>query len=165
MDVTIKVRRYDPEAENPEAYWQEFTVAAEDKSTVLDALIKIREDMDGTLSLRCSCLSSICGSCAVRVNGQARLACKTQVSEVSGPDNAIVVEPAGNMGTIKDLVVDFGTFWDKIVAIEPYLQPQGPEPEGEYLASNESLPTSTLHLMKFSQSTLTVPGKSITWAV
>ncbi len=142
MDVTIKVRRYDPEAENPEAYWQEFTVGAEDKSTVLDALIKIREDMDGTLSLRCSCRSSICGSCAVRVNGQARLACKTQVSEVSGPDNAIVVEPAGNMGTIKDLVVDFGTFWDKIVAIEPYLQPQGPEPEGEYLASNESM----LHL-------------------
>jgi succinate dehydrogenase / fumarate reductase iron-sulfur subunit len=142
MDVTVKVRRYDSEAENPEPYWQEFTVSAEDKSTVLDALIKIREDLDGALSLRCSCRSSICGSCAVRVNGRARLACKTQVSDVAGSDLSLVVEPAGVMPVVKDLVVDFGKFWEKIVAIEPYLQPQGPEPEGEYLASNESM----LHL-------------------
>ena len=78
MDVTIRVRRFDPEAENPESYWQEYPVTIEDNGTVLDALIKIREEIDGTLTLRCSCRSAICGSCAMRINGHAALACKTQ---------------------------------------------------------------------------------------
>lgn len=142
MDITLKVRRYDPEAENPEPYWQEFLVSLEDKATVLDALIKVREDVDGTLSLRCSCRSAICGSCAMRVNGHAVLACKTQAADALDQDNKITVEPAGVMQVVKDLVVDFKLFWDKIMAVEPYLQPQGEEPEGEYIASNESM----LHL-------------------
>ena len=70
------------------------------------------------------------------------LACKTQASDAVGPDGVIVVEPPGVMPVIKDLVVDFKPFWDKIREVEPYLQPQGEEPEGEYLASNESM----LHL-------------------
>ena len=142
MDVTLRVRRYDPEAESPEPYWQEFPLSVEDNATVLDALIKVREEVDGTLSLRCSCRSSICGSCTVRVNGHACLACKTQVGQVSDHDGKIIVEPPGVMPVIKDLVVDFGLFWDKIVEVEPYLQPLGVEPEGEYIASNESM----LHL-------------------
>ena len=142
MDVTIKVRRFDPEVEDPAPYWQDFTVALQDSATVLDALIKIREEVDGTLSLRCSCRSSICGSCAMRINGHACLACKTQVRQAIGPDNSITVEPAGVMPVVKDLVVDFDMFWDKIMAVEPYLQPEGPEPEAEYIASNESM----LHL-------------------
>ena len=142
MDVTLKVRRYDPEAENPASYWQEFPVSIEDNATVLDALIKVREDVDGTLSLRCSCRSSICGSCAMRVNGHACLACKTQAVQAVDAANTIVVEPAGVMPVIKDLVVDFNLFWDKIVEVEPYLQPHGDEPEEEYIASNESM----LHL-------------------
>ena len=75
MDVTLNVRRFDPEADRPAAFWQEYPVSIEDNATVLDALIKIREEVDGTLSLRCSCRSSICGSCAVRINGHAALAC------------------------------------------------------------------------------------------
>lgn len=142
MDVTIKVRRFDPEVENPAPYWQDFTVALEDSATVLDGLIKIREEVDGSLSLRCSCRSSICGSCAMRINGHAGLACKTRVLQVIGPDNSIIVEPAGVMPVVKDLVVDFEMFWDKIMAVEPYLKPEGPEPEAEYIASNESM----LHL-------------------
>ena len=56
--------------------------------------------------------------------------------------DVIDVEPAGNMPVIKDLVVNFDLFWDKIMEVEPYLQPQGPEPEQEYVVSNESM----LHL-------------------
>ena len=78
MDVTLRIRRYDPEAYNPEPYWEEFSVSVEDNATVLDALIKVREDVDGSLTLRCSCRSSICGSCAMRINGHSALACKTQ---------------------------------------------------------------------------------------
>ena len=142
MDVTVRIRRYDPEVENPESYWQEYPITLEDSSTVLDALIKIREEQDGTLSLRCSCRSAICGSCAMRINGHAGLACKTQASNALVEGNTIVIEPAGVMPVIKDLVVDFDLFWDKIREVEPYLQPHGEEPEGEYIASNESM----LHL-------------------
>ncbi len=142
MDITLRVRRYDPETENPKAYWQEFPVSLDEHSTVLDALIKVREEVDGSLSLRCSCRSSICGSCAVRINGHAGLACKTQASDAVDQDNTIVVEPPGVMPVIKDLVVDFKLFWDKIMEVEPYLQPEDPQPEEEYIASNESM----LHL-------------------
>ena len=142
MDVTVKVKRFDPEADHPESYWQEYAVALPDNATVLDALIKIREEQDGTLTLRCSCRSAICGSCAMRINGHAALACKTALSRVLDGDNAVVVEPAGVMPVVKDLTVNFDPFWDKIRAVEPYLQPQGAEPEGEYIASNESM----LHL-------------------
>ena len=142
MDVTLNIRRFDPEADQPAPYWQKFPVSIEDNGTVLDALIKVREEIDGTLSLRCSCRSSICGSCAMRINGHAGLACKTQAAAVLQEDNLITVEPAGVMPVVKDLVVDFDLFWEKIRAVEPYLQPQGPEPEGEYIASNESM----LHL-------------------
>ena len=139
MDVSVRIRRYDPESENPESYWQEFPLTLEENATVLDALIKIREEQDGTLSLRCSCRSSICGSCAMRINGQAALACKIQAANALGEGNTIIVEPAAVMPVIKDLVVDFDLFWDKIREVEPYLQPQGEEPEGEYIASNESM--------------------------
>ena len=142
MDVTIKIKRYDPEVEAPESYWQDFSLTLDDSATVLDGLIKIREEMDGTLSLRCSCRSSICGSCAMRINGHAGLACKIQARLAVDDDNVITIEPAGVMPVVKDLVVDFDMFWSKIMAVDPYLQPEGPEPDAEYIASNEAM----LHL-------------------
>ena len=142
MDVKVKIRRYDPDIEPPVSYWEEFSLAVPETATVLDALIQIREDMDGTLSLRCSCRSAICGSCAMRVNGHAVLACQTKASESLDSEGIITVEPAGVMPVMKDLVVNFDPFWEKIRTVEPYLQPQGPEPVGEYIASNESM----LHL-------------------
>ena len=108
---------------------------------VLDVLIKIKDEIDPTLTFRRSCREGICGSCAMRINGHAGLACKTQASDAI-KDGVITGEPAGNMTVIKDLVVNFDSFWDKINQIEPYLKPEGPEPEAEYIASNESM----LHL-------------------
>ncbi len=142
MQVTFKVKRYNPEAPEPESYWQEFAVETNEFTTILDALIQIREDMDGTLAVRCSCRSAICGSCAMRVNGHATLACKTRVIVISPNGEPITIEPMGVMSVIKDLVVDLTPFWDKVKAVEPWLQPEGPEPEGEYIAPNEDM----LHL-------------------
>ncbi|MCH8745498.1 MAG: succinate dehydrogenase iron-sulfur subunit [Chloroflexi bacterium] len=142
MDVTVKVKRFDPESAVPQQEWQEYPIAIDDTATVLDALIQIREEVDGTLSLRCSCRSAICGSCVMRINGHACLACKTSASQSMDENGVIVVEPVGVMATVKDLVVDFDLFWQKIEEIEPYLKPDGPEPESEYIASNESM----LHL-------------------
>ena len=142
MQVTFKVRRYDPEVEAPKPYWSEYQVEVNEFTTILDSLIQVREDTDGSLALRCSCRSAICGSCAMRINGHAGLACKTRVITIASEGDTITIEPAGVMPVIKDLVVDMTPFWDKVKAVEPWLQPQGPEPEGEYLAPNEDM----LHL-------------------
>ena len=143
MDITVRVKRQNPEAtgEGRLPYWQEYPVSIPENATVLDALIQIREDDDGTLSLRCSCRSSICGSCAMRINGHAGLACKTIVRDAV-QDGVITVEPAGVMPVIKDLVVNFDLFWEKIEQVDPYLKHMGQEPEGEYIVSNDDM----LHL-------------------
>ncbi len=142
MDVTLNVRRFDPESESPESRFQEFNLEVEDHFTVLDALIKVREEVDGSLALRCSCRASICGSCSMRVNGHAKLVCKTKVRDVTNAQNQVTVEPMGNLPVVKDLVTDMKPFWDRVRAVKPYLQPESEEPEAEYLAPNETM----LHL-------------------
>ena len=139
MEATFRVRRFNPEVANPESYWQEYQVDVDRQGTVLDGLIKIREEVDGTLTLRCSCRSAICGSCSMRINGHATLACKAKMSVVPSEDGVVIVEPMGNQPVIKDLVVDMDPFWDKVKSVRPWLRPAGPEPEGEYLASNDSM--------------------------
>lgn len=140
LQTTLKVRRFNPEQQ--QSYWQEYTLDVEPQYTVLDALIKIREYEDGTLTLRCSCRSSICGSCAIRIDGHATLACKTKLRTLPSGGRNVTVEPLGNLPIIKDLVVDMRPHWDKVMAIKPWLQPQGTEPEHEYIAPNETM----LHL-------------------
>ena len=139
MQVTFSILRYNPDKKENHSYVQEYTVEIEPTASILDGLIKIREDVDGSLALRCSCRSAICGSCAMRVNGHATLACNTQVVDVLGSDNKVTVEPMGNMPVVKDLVVDQKLFWNKVKQVSPWLQPKGPEPEGEYLAPNEAM--------------------------
>ena len=138
MQVTLSVKRYDPEAADPAPRVQDFRIEAESHFTVLDGLIKVREEIDPGLAVRCSCRASICGSCAMRVNGHAALACKTKLS-ASLHDDAVSIEPMGNQRVVKDLVTDASLFWDKIRAVEPFLQPKGPEPEEEYIASNDAM--------------------------
>jgi succinate dehydrogenase / fumarate reductase iron-sulfur subunit len=143
MDVKLSVRRFDPDTADSKPYYQRYDLEVDESATVLDSLIALREEVDGTLALRCSCRSAICGSCAMRVNGSATLACKAKVIDAS-PSNGdpIVVEPAGNMSVVRDLVVDFSPFWEKVEQVDPWLHPEGPAPESEYVAPNEAM----LHL-------------------
>ena len=143
MDVKLSIKRFDPDVNRSDAYFQDFELDMPESSTVLDALIKIREEVDGTLTLRCSCRSAICGSCAMRINGQAGLACNKLIAKAIPKDgSAITIEPMGNLQVIKDLVVDFEPFWSKVRSVEPWLQAKGAPPEDEYEASNEDM----LHL-------------------
>lgn len=142
MDVLLSVKRFNPDAKQPRPYYQEYHITVPDSATILDGLIKVREEVDGTLAMRCSCRSAICGSCTIRVNGQAKLACNTKIIDMQKNGSPILIEPPGNMSVIKDLVVEFDIFWDKIKAIKPWLQPKGPEPEGEYIVPNNEM----LHL-------------------
>ena len=142
MEVTLNVRRFDPESESPETRFQEYNLEVADYFTVLDALIKVREEVDGSLALRCSCRASICGSCSMRVNGHAKLVCKTKIRDVATDQNRVTVEPMSNLPVVKDLVSDMKPFWDRVRAVQPWLQPEGEVPETEYIASNETM----LHL-------------------
>ena len=139
MDVNLAVKRFDPEANEP-ARVQTYNVELDQHATVLDALIHVREYVDGSLALRCSCRSAICGSCAMRIDGKMRLACNTKVASlVKREGDEVQVEPLGNMPVIKDLVTDMAVHWDRVRRIEPWLQPTGPEPEREYLVSNDAM--------------------------
>lgn len=139
MQVTFSVKRFDPEANNTAPHFQTYTLDMDDSSTVLDGLIRIREEMDGSLTLRCSCRSAICGSCGMRINGQAGLACNTKIVDAMRGDAPISVEPMGNMPVVKDLVTDMAIHWDKVRAVQPWIQHDGPEPEAEYIAPNEDM--------------------------
>ena len=139
MQITLTVKRYDPERARDKSYDQDYLLDVPDHFTVLDALIKIREEVDESLAVRCSCRAAICGSCAMRVNGRAGLGCKTRLLSNADDNGVVRVEPMGNQPVVKDLVVDMSVFWGKIRAVKPYLQPEGPEPEGEYVASNDSM--------------------------
>lgn len=139
MKVKLKVKRTNPQT--GDSSYSQYEIDAERSATLLDALIQVREYEDGTLALRCSCRSAICGSCSMRVDGRARLACRAKVIAITrdDPEHEIVVEPMGNMPVIKDLVNDMESFWSKMRQVEPFIKPEGPEPEAEYRVPNESM--------------------------
>lgn len=139
METTLRIRRFNPGQEKPAPYYQEYAVELESSDSVLDGLIKVREKLDDSLALRCSCRGAICGSCGMRINGQSALACKTKVVSVAPQGGTIQVEPMNNMPVIKDLVTDMSTFWKKIRQVNPWLQPKGPPPPSEYLAPAEAM--------------------------
>jgi succinate dehydrogenase / fumarate reductase iron-sulfur subunit len=143
-DYTLQIRRYNPESGDA-AYWENFNVQLDPARSVLDGILQARNDQDGSIAIRCSCQAAICGSCGVRINGKSRLACNTKIGEAAeraqamGRD-AIVVEPMGNMPVLKDLIVDMdAVHWKKVQRVVPWLLPEGPPPEREYIVPAEAM--------------------------
>ncbi|RWR83751.1 succinate dehydrogenase ubiquinone iron-sulfur subunit 2, mitochondrial-like protein [Cinnamomum micranthum f. kanehirae] len=93
---------------------------------VLDALIKIKNEVDPTLTFRRSCREGICGSCAMTINGCNGLACLTKIDSSSSP---AMITPLPHMFVIKDLVVDMTNFYNQYKSIEPWLKRKNPPPE------------------------------------
>jgi succinate dehydrogenase / fumarate reductase iron-sulfur subunit len=77
-EYTLKIRRYDPQT-GAAAYWDEHQVELAETQSVLDAILKVRNEVDGSIGIRCSCQQAICGSCGVRMNGKPGLACNTHL--------------------------------------------------------------------------------------
>lgn len=115
------VSRYNA-ARDPKPYLQEFKLEIPPGATLLDCINLIKWTQDGTLTYRMSCRSAICGSCSMKVNGHARLACKTQAADVV-IDGSVTIEPMGNLPLIRDLAVDLEPFFDSIDRVKPYLVP------------------------------------------
>ena len=101
---------------------------------VLDALIKIKNEVDPTLTFRRSCREGVCGSCAMNIDGKNTLACTKPISEISG---SVKVYPLPHMPVVKDLVPDMNNFYAQYASIEPYLQTKTPTPEKEWRQSPE----------------------------
>ncbi|MFF7728353.1 succinate dehydrogenase iron-sulfur subunit [Streptomyces sp. NPDC008001] len=135
ITVTFRIRRFNPEISD-EAMWQDFEVEIDPKERVLDALHKIKWDVDGTLTFRRSCAHGICGSDAMRINGKNRLACKTLIKDIN-PSKPITVEPIKGLTVLKDLVVDMEPFFQAYRDVMPFLITKGNEPTRERLQSAE----------------------------
>jgi succinate dehydrogenase / fumarate reductase iron-sulfur subunit len=137
----LKIRRYDPESgEAPR--WAEYKVELEGHQSVLDGILQAKDREDGSIGIRCSCQAAICGSCGVRINGRARLACNTKLrdAEAAADNGAITVEPMGNMPVLKDLIVNMdAVHWKKVQRVVPWLEPAGDPPEREYVVPAETM--------------------------
>jgi len=103
---------------------------------VLDALLKIKDEVDHTLSLRRSCREGICGSCAMNVNGKNVLACLDYIEPSSNP---IEIQPLPHTYVLKDLVPDLTNFYSQYKSIEPWLKRRDVKGKGdkEYYQSKE----------------------------
>jgi len=103
--------------------------------TILDALVRIKENMDTSLTFRRSCRSAICGSCAITANGRNLLACNNQADDVS--KKRITLEPLPGFPILRDLVVDLEPFFNQYRSINPYLIAESTPPEKERVQSQE----------------------------
>ncbi|RMG74218.1 MAG: succinate dehydrogenase iron-sulfur subunit [Nitrospirae bacterium] len=132
-NLIFRIRRFEPEKDSA-PYWQSYHVQLEPTDRLLDGLIKIKDEQDGSLTFRRSCAHGICGSCAMKINGRNRLACQCIVKDL--PDT-VEIEPLEAYPVIKDLVVDMEPFFSKNEQVMPYLINNEPPPERERLQSPE----------------------------
>lgn len=139
--TTFRIFRFQPDSGKTESYHQDFVLEHEPRITLLDAILRLQNEQDGTLALRYSCRSAICGSCACKANGKTVLACMEQVEDLKAAniDGMVQVDPIGNFAPIKDLVADMTPFWEKFKAVKPFLIPDGPAPEKERIVSKEAM--------------------------
>jgi succinate dehydrogenase / fumarate reductase, iron-sulfur subunit len=163
MQVRFQIVRQQPKAVPT---LQTFELEVEPSATILDCLNQIKWEQDGSLGFRKNCRNTICGSCAVRINGRSALACKENVRgelarlkpqlgaghhspdatdaatipNTTSPDPipTIIVAPLGNMPVIRDLIVDMGSFWQHLKDIDPYVSTAARQvPEREFLQTPE----------------------------
>ena len=131
---TFKVYRWSPDDdENP--HMDEYVIDMDECGPmVLDALIKIKNEVDSTLTFRRSCREGICGSCAMNIDGTNTLACTKAIDEVKGD---VAIYPLPHMPVVKDLVPDLKHAYAQLASIEPWLKTETPEPHRERLQSIE----------------------------
>ena len=121
----FEVYRWDPDTnENPRI--DSYEIDMDDCGPmVLDAILKIKNEIDSSLSFRRSCREGVCGSCAMNINGKNTLACTKAISDYNG---AITIYPLPHMEVIKDLVADMTHFFEQYAAIKPWLSNDGEAP-------------------------------------
>ena len=130
----FKIYRWEPEAgDNPrvDTYYLDLDDCA---PMVLDALIKIKNEVDPTVTFRRSCREGICGSCAMNIDGTNTLACLKPIEECRGD---VKIYPLPHLPVIKDLVPDLTHVYAQLRSVEPWLKSETPPPDRERLQSPE----------------------------
>jgi len=133
---TFKLFRYNPDTDKRPRF-QEYEIDLDACGPMmLDAVIKIKDEVDPTVAFRRSCREGICGSCAMNINGKNGLACLTSIPEGG---EAVEVQPLPHMYVVKDLVPDLTNFYNQYKSIEPWLKRKTPKAKGqkEHLQSKE----------------------------
>ena len=124
----FRIYRWDPdEGVNPrlDTYWVELKTCG---PMVLDAMNKIKNEIDSTHTYRRSCREGICGSCSMNIAGTNTLACLKAIDDVRGP---VTIYPLPHMQVVKDLVPDMTNFYAQLQSIEPWLKTTTPTPPKE----------------------------------
>jgi succinate dehydrogenase / fumarate reductase iron-sulfur subunit len=139
MEVTLKIQRYNPEKGDTKPHFETYNLKdVGPMDRVLELLHRVKWEQDGTLTLRRSCAHGVCGSDAMRINGQNALACKALVKNyIKGDSGTIQVEPILGMKVQKDLIVDMEPFFAHYRSVMPYFVNDEPAPEKERYQSVE----------------------------
>lgn len=133
--VKFEIYRYDPDKdERPYMQKLDVELGPNDKM-LLDALVRIKNDVDDSLSIRRSCREGVCGSDAMNINGKNGLACITNLRDLKEP---IVLRPLPGLPVIRDLIVDMTSFFNQYHSVKPYLINEDHPPEKERLQSPEA---------------------------
>jgi len=133
---TFAIYRYDPDT-SAKPFMQDYTIDLKACGPmILDALIKIKDQVDTTLAFRRSCREGICGSCAMNINGKNGLACLLYIEP---SEKAIEIQPLPHTYVVKDLIPDLTNFYNQYKSIEPWLKRKDTKAAGEkeYFQSRE----------------------------
>ncbi len=130
---SFKVYRWNPDDDaNPRVDTYEIDLGS-CGPMVLDALIKIKNEIDSTLTFRRSCREGICGSCAMNIDGSNTLACTRAISDCGKGKGEVPIYPLPHMPVVKDLVPDLTQFYAQYASIKPWLRTQSAVPSTERL--------------------------------
>ena len=137
MKITLRIQRYNPEVDEA-PYLQDFDAEALPTDRVLSVLMYLKDHVDGSLAFRRSCAHGVCGSDAMVINGQERLACKTLVQDVADHDGAVIqLEPLKHLTLLRDLIVEQDEFFYRWRKVQPFLINHGPVAEKERVQTQE----------------------------
>lgn len=132
--IRLSIYRYNPEIDK-KPYYQDYSVEVDEHDKkLLNALVKIKDELDDTLAFRRSCREGVCGSDAMNINGRNGLACLTDLAGLKQP---IVIAPIPGLAVIRDLIVDMTQFFHQYNSITPYVVDDRPMPKAERLQSLE----------------------------
>jgi len=133
MKKIIRISRFDLEVDK-KSYFKEYEIDLDWGTSVLLAFHHIRENIDSSLAVRSSCRAAVCGSCAMIINWEPRLACKSLLQDFSW--ELITLEPLPTYPVIKDLVIDLDQFFEDYRKLEPWLKTNSkPEDNKEFIQS------------------------------
>ena len=116
--VTLRILKYNPKSDNS-GNFVDFKIPYQKWTTVLDAILYVKQNLDHSIGVRYSCRQASCGSCGMKINGRPALACFTKISELNS--DVIKVEPMSNFPIIRDLAVGFERMFSTHKKLKPYL--------------------------------------------